>query len=270
MDHPADREAHEEQLDRAWDALEDGDPEEALALAASVPADDGERAILEGRAYLDMGMARAATGALSRAATARGSDDPDVRALDAELRLATWDLKGARRLLEDLASEAFDVDWWEKRALLADLAGEHHRADVLLVEARREAPDMVQRPTRVSDEAFDGIVDEALSSLPEAFQKAVAMARIVREPMPWEELARPDPLAVPPDLFGLFVGPTLHELAEERNGELPPTIYLFKRNLERAATSREELFEEIRVTLFHEIGHLLRLDEDEVAAMGLE
>lgn len=265
-----DDDAHLEQLDRAWDALEDGDPEEALALAAAVPAGDGERALVEGHAYLELGMAKAASGALTRAAAARGDDDHDVRALDAELRLATWDLKGARKVLEGLASEAFDVGWWEKLALLADLAGEHHRAEVLLLEASREAPGDVQRPTRVSDKAFDAIVEEALATLPEAFQRAVSVARIVREPMPWRELAEPEPLAVPPDVLGLFVGPTLHELAEERSGTLPPTIYLFKRNIERAAADREALFEEIRITLFHEIGHLLGLDEDEVAAMGLE
>lgn len=261
---------HDEQLDRAWEALEGDDPEEALALAAAVPAGDGERSILEGRAYLVLCMAKAAAGALARATEARGADDHDVRALDAELRLLTWDIAGARRVLDGLAQEAFDVDWWERRSLLADLAGEHHRAEVLLVEARREAPELVQRPARVSDGAFDKIVEEALASLPEAFQRAVSVARIVREPMPWRELAGAEPLEVPPDVLGLFVGPTLHELAEDRSAELPPVIYLFKRNIERASTTRDELFEEIRITLFHEIAHLLGLDEDEVAAMGLE
>ncbi|MEZ6014325.1 MAG: metallopeptidase family protein [Planctomycetota bacterium] len=262
--------AYDEQLDQAWEALEDGDPEEALALAASVPSHIGERSLLEGRAYLDLCMANAAAGALARATDARGAEDHDVRALDAELRLLSWDLAGARKVLDQLADEAFDVDWWERRALLADLAGEHHRAEVLLVEARREAPELVERPVRVTDEVFDQVVEEALASLPEAFQRAVSVARIVREPMPWVELAGPEPLAVPPDVLGLFVGPTLHELAEERSGELPPVIYLFKRNIERASSDREELFNEIRITLFHEIGHLLGLDEDEVAAMGLE
>jgi len=263
-------EAHFEQLDRAWDALDGGDPEEALALAASVPAGDGERNLLEGHAYLALGMAKAASGALQRAREARGADDEEVRALDAELCLSTWDLAGAERLLEGLAPEGFDLARWERRALLADLAGNHRRADALLLEALREAPDDALRPARVTDRVFDQIVEQALASLPEAFQRAVSVARIVREPMPWAELAGPDPLAVPPDVMGLFVGPTLHELAEERSGELPPAIYLFKRNIERASATREELFEEIRITLFHEIGHLLGLDEEEVAAMGLE
>ncbi len=261
---------HFELLDRAWEALDGGDAEEALALAASVPQGDGERSLLEGHAYIALGMAKAASGALLRARDLRGADDEDVRALDAELCLMTWDLAGAERLLEGLAREGFDLARQERRALLADLAGNFRRADALLLEALREAPDEALRPVRVTDKVFDQVVEQAIASLPEAFQRAVSVARVVREPMPWAELAGGDPLAVPPDVMGLFVGPTLHELAEERSGELPPAIYLFKRNIERASGSREELLEEIRITLFHEIGHLLGLDEDEVAAMGLE
>ena len=69
--------------------------------------------------------------------------------------------------------------------------------------------------------------------------------------------------------MGLFLGSTLHELAEDVSGELPPTIYLFQRNLERSCRDEVELREQIRITLFHELGHLLGLDEDEVDAMGL-
>ncbi len=88
--------------------------------------------------------------------------------------------------------------------------------------------------------------------------------------MPFAELGQSSQVdSVPPDVLGLFVGPNIHDLAEGASGELPPTIYLFQRNLERMASSVEDLGVEIRVTLFHEIGHLLGLDEDEVAAIGL-
>jgi hypothetical protein len=48
----------------------------------------------------------------------RGADAEDVRALDAELCLMTWDLAGAERLLEGLAREGFDLARQERRALL--------------------------------------------------------------------------------------------------------------------------------------------------------
>ena len=36
------------------------------------------------------------------------------------------------------------------------------------------------------------------------------------------------------------------------------------------ATTRDELLEEIRITVLHEVGHLLGLDEDELYQRGLD
>ena len=47
-------------------------------------------------------------------------------------------------------------------------------------------------------------------------------------------------------------------------------MVLYRKNLARAVTSREELVEQIRVTLLHEIGHLRGEDDLELAARGLE
>jgi predicted Zn-dependent protease with MMP-like domain len=43
---------------------------------------------------------------------------------------------------------------------------------------------------------------------------------------------------------------------------------LFKRNLERSAGDAAELAEQIRVTLYHELGHYLGLDEDALEDLG--
>ncbi len=51
---------------------------------------------------------------------------------------------------------------------------------------------------------------------------------------------------------------------------LPSAILLYQRNLERFVRTREELVEEIRITLVHEVGHFLGLDEDELYERGLE
>jgi predicted Zn-dependent protease with MMP-like domain len=58
--------------------------------------------------------------------------------------------------------------------------------------------------------------------------------------------------------------------ALEAGTQLPPSIVLFQTNLERFARSRAELEEEIRVTLVHEVGHFLGLDEDELYERGLD
>ena len=51
--------------------------------------------------------------------------------------------------------------------------------------------------------------------------------------------------------------------------ESPDRIYLYKRNLEKVAQNRSELIEQIQITVKHEIGHFLGLDEDELDRLGL-
>jgi predicted Zn-dependent protease with MMP-like domain len=47
-------------------------------------------------------------------------------------------------------------------------------------------------------------------------------------------------------------------------------VALYRRNLERAVRNGDELREQIRVTLLHEVGHLRGEDDFELAARGLE
>ena len=50
----------------------------------------------------------------------------------------------------------------------------------------------------------------------------------------------------------------------------PNTIYLFQRNLERAAKNRDDLIEQIRITLYHELAHYLGFEEEDMGDLGLE
>ena len=255
-------------LEPAIAALEAGDPELALTQAARAE-DGGPRALIEARAYLDLGMLDPARERLGAATVALGDDDIEVVELEGEVALESWDLAAAALAFE--AVGAVEPDAWihERLALLADHAGDHDRAHALMVEAAA-IDETRPTPVRVSAAAFDRVVEDALASLAPPFADRVRNVRMVREPVPFRELVDPrDPSATPPDILGLFVGPTIHDLAEDFPAQLPPSIYLFQRNLERMARDEEHLAEEIRVTLFHEIGHLLGLDESGVAELGL-
>ena len=71
-----------------------------------------------------------------------------------------------------------------------------------------------------------------------------------------------------------------HNVKEDHGGSLAdpepetvpqlPRIRLFLDNLwEHAGRDRETFRDEVRVTLLHELGHYLGLDEDQVAELGL-
>lgn len=73
----------------------------------------------------------------------------------------------------------------------------------------------------------------------------------------------------PPDILGLFAGPTYGDTSGQQPGT--PQIMLYVNNLWDFAEGDEEAFkEEVRLTYLHELGHYLGWDEDEVAARGLD
>ena len=69
-------------------------------------------------------------------------------------------------------------------------------------------------------------------------------------------------------LFGLFRGLSLQERSFfDGSGHGPHQIVLFKEELEECCASRQELVQEITLTLLHEVGHYLGLGEDELVAL---
>ena len=115
---------------------------------------------------------------------------------------------------------------------------------------------------------IEGVVSEAAADLPREFRAALDEIPVVIDPMPSARLVGAPESGHPPDILGLFTGVPLGE-----HGPLhaPETraIYLFQRNLERAARTRAELRQEIKTTLYHELGHALGFDEEGVDELGL-
>ncbi len=257
-------------LDRASDLLDEGRPEEALAELAKAPHDDPDRALVEALAHLDLGDLERARTALAMAREALPDEDPDLLFVGAELALAEWRPDAARMALEHLTRSDPSASAWSRLALCHDLADEFDAAQACLARAHDLDPEGCPLPLRLSAADFDATLHDAVQRLPDDARAAIERVRIVVEPMPFAALApREEPASVAPDVLGLFVGATTHDLADDVSAELPPTIYLFQRNLERMASGREALEEEIRITLWHEVAHFLGWDEDGVDALGL-
>lgn len=263
-----------EKLDRAWQALDEGEPERALELTQRVDEALRETWLVRANASLDLDDLPGARAAVEHAATLEEGDELDLLLVRAEVGLREWRIDEARADLERALEFERVPSALVRLALCRELDGEFAAADELFDEAARLDAEHFGAPPRLSEAEFEATLDEAVARLPEPFQRALDDVQMLVEPVPDRELAARDDLdelaATPPDLLGLFVGASRLEQHHETAFELPPSIHLFQRNLERAAADRNELIEQIRVTLYHELAHMLGFDEEGVADLGLE
>jgi predicted Zn-dependent protease with MMP-like domain len=150
--------------------------------------------------------------------------------------------------------------------------GELEEAEGLFARAANLAPDLYPLPVRIEPGEFEDAANKALSSLPAKLRGYIQNCPILIEDLPSEELIRGEQTS--PQLLGLFQGvPATEAGASPTMGTAARVdtdrIVLFKRNLEKIALDRASLIEQIQITVQHEIGHYLGLDEDQIDRLGL-
>lgn len=113
------------------------------------------------------------------------------------------------------------------------------------------------------DEAFQKIVEEALSSLPQEFQQELKNIAIIIAPEPDAEQLRIGRVRRHQELFGLYQGVPL----PKRSGaliQMPDRIFIFQNPIMRMRHDSESIREQIRSTVFHEIGHYFGMSEQQL------
>ncbi len=111
----------------------------------------------------------------------------------------------------------------------------------------------------LSDAEFDDAIADALDIIPIPLQAMLdnVVFLVVDEP-PEDE----------PELLGVYDGVPLTERDDVWGGDLPDRITLFRGPLSRMCASREELVEEIGVTVLHEVAHFFGIGEERVHSLG--
>lgn len=123
---------------------------------------------------------------------------------------------------------------------------------------------------KVSRKRFEALVASALDSLPEFIQEAMSNVDVVIEDWPTEEQYAELGLAPEEWLFGLYEGTPLIERGVAADPLMPDKITIFKGPLEEACQSAEQITEEIRRTVVHEVAHHFGIDDDRLAELGYD
>jgi tetratricopeptide (TPR) repeat protein len=143
-------------------------------------------------------------------------------------------------------------------------------AEASFKKAQELAPEDFPPPVLLSESEFREAVASAVKALPKDMQKDLHGVPVTTEEIPRDEDLRDGEPPLSPTILGLFRGPSLSEPCPSDEKGPCRSVVLYRRNLARAVITKEELLEQVRVTLLHEVGHLRGEDDMELAARGLE
>ncbi|MCC6653391.1 MAG: metallopeptidase family protein [Candidatus Eisenbacteria bacterium] len=259
------------QVERIHDLLDEGEIEEARAALGGMlrkrPGQPDLR-IVEATLCLEEGEPKEALEALRGAE--RSADPAHFFYLRAA---AAYDLVRFEDALTDVQRAiAVHPEYgyaWDLLSRIQEHLGQPEEAALSAAEAHSIDAEAFPLPLAVSDEEFDALVVTSLQELPKPIRAKLDEMPVLVQALPTREMLTAEDPPFTPDLLGLFAG--RHIFAENFSAtpSAPGAICLFRRNLLRACSDREELAREVRITVQHEVGHLMGLDEDELDDWGL-
>jgi predicted Zn-dependent protease with MMP-like domain len=134
--------------------------------------------------------------------------------------------------------------------------------------ARRHPDRRVELPPK-QQVPFEALVERALDSLPAEFHSLLADVAIVIEDAPTPaQLGLGGPHAVG-SLYGLYEGVPATEWGADFV-PLPNKVTLFQQPLEADFPDPDDLEEEVRITVIHELAHHAGIDDDRLRELDYD
>lgn len=118
--------------------------------------------------------------------------------------------------------------------------------------------DLPTEPVEMSREEFEEAVGDALDEVPAQLMDLLDNVVFFVED---------EPPADDPELLGVYDGIPLTERGDW-GGEMPDRITIFRGPTLRMCRDRDEVIEEIAVTVVHEIAHHFGIDDEKLHALG--
>jgi len=112
-------------------------------------------------------------------------------------------------------------------------------------------------------------VSEVLGGIPMPFAAALEEVAVVIEDEPSPEQLRENELEGDETLYGLYEGVARTEYGADWIS-IPNRIALFRLPLEADFPDPDELADEVRITVIHELAHHLGIDDDRLRDLGVD
>src|SRR5271169_218292 len=112
-------------------------------------------------------------------------------------------------------------------------------------------------------EHFVKVVEEVLDSIPREFRSRIRNVAVLVEDMPANRPS-PKPGQQRRLLLGVFHGVPTTKKSIFNLPTGPDHIVLYQKNIEAVCSSEAEVREQIRLTVFHELGHYFEMDENQL------
>ena len=125
----------------------------------------------------------------------------------------------------------------------------------------------LRRPGR--HQPFEDLVAEALAAIPMPFAAALDEVAIVIDDEPSVDQRRESELPDDESLYGLYEGVARTEYGADWI-VLPNRITLFRLPLEADFPDPEDLADEVRITVIHELAHHLGIDDARLHDLGVD
>lgn len=138
-----------------------------------------------------------------------------------------------------------------------------------MVKRRRGSRAAAHRLRRNVHEPFEDLVSVALSRIPPPFDQALEEVAIVIGDEPDERQRRENELGPRDVLYGLYEGVPRTEWGADWI-TVPNRITLFRLALEADFPDPDDLADEVRLTVIHELAHHLGIDDERLHELGVD
>lgn len=122
-----------------------------------------------------------------------------------------------------------------------------------------------REPLVIGPEEFERLVQKALEGLPDEYRRLLKNVAVIVEEEPPLDVLEDLELESEDDLLGLYSGVARgQESFFDPGAQLPARVSIYRGPILRLCRTADEVVQEVRDTVVHEIGHHFGLDDDEM------